>query len=275
MSIEPAVVQTAQGAQALDRFLASQVDACIQLEPKLRDSSLPRVAKLDPLFVAIIEDAISIRLLLSDSRLNQAYVVARALLERATNYCFVQLCAEEQYQDYLDYTASKAARRLDRTIEAGGTTRARVYLKDGPLTLPPEIQAAVTKFTGQRGGEKTRWTAVSLPDRAAAIEAKLGNTGLFMCLLTVYADASEALHGTLYGALFHLGVYDVGSVPHDQATLDQHRYSTISALSLFMGGTLDTLFQTLSHIGEPSLGPAVKDSKVRFRKAAVEAGLTK
>jgi hypothetical protein len=57
----------------------------------------------------------------------------------------------------------------------------------------------VAKFTSERGREKTRWTDVSLSGRAAVVDAKVGKTGLFMCLLTVYADASEALHGTLYG----------------------------------------------------------------------------
>ena len=94
-----------------------------------------------------------------------------------------------------------------------------------------------------------------------------------MSLLTIYADASEALHGTLYGALFHLGTYDFGAVPYDQATLDRHRYSTISALCLMAGGAMDTLLAMLAHVGEPSAGTAALASKKRFRISARGAGL--
>ena len=230
MTSSPEIVQTKDGAAFLETFLSEQIAAFIQIERGLLTSPIERVSKLHPLFVAVIEDAISIRLLCSDARLNQAYIVSRALIERATNYCFLQICSDEQYSDYLDYSLNKAGRRVDRAIEANGVVQAKIYLKDGLLVLPTEIQAAIAKFTSQRGGEKTRWTAVPLQDRAAAIETKIGGTGLFMSLLTIYADASEASHGTLYGALFHLGTYDFGAVPYDQATLGRHRYSTISAL---------------------------------------------
>lgn len=33
------------------------------------------------------------------------------------------------------------------------------------------------------------------------------STGLFMTMLMIYGDASEALHGTLYGATFHIVQY--------------------------------------------------------------------
>lgn len=267
------VVQTSSGSQALDNFLAEQISACVALEHQLRDSKLPRVARLHPLFVAVVEDAASVRLLLANSRLNQAYIVSRAMLERATNYCFLQLCTDGQYQDFIDYSLNKAGRRFDRSVVADGEVKAHLYLKDGPLKLSPELVAAVAKFTSQRGGEKTRWTTISLSDRAAAIEAKLGRTGLFMSLLAIYSDASEALHGTLYGALFHFGVYDVGSVPNDQASFDRHRYETISALSLFAGGSIDTVLSVLDHAQEPCAAIAAKDSKARFRRAAKEAAL--
>lgn len=273
MTSSPEIVQTKDGAAFLETFLSEQIAAFIQIERGLLTSPIERVSKLHPLFVAVIEDAISIRLLCSDARLNQAYIVSRALLERATNYCFLQICSDEQYSDYLDYSLNKAGRRVDRAVEANGVVQAKIYLKDGLLVLPAEIQAAIAKFTSQRGGEKTRWTAVPLQDRAAAIETKIGGTGLFMSLLTIYADASEALHGTLYGALFHLGTYDFGAVPYDQATLDRHRYSTISALCLMAGGAMDTLLAMLAHAGEPSAGAAALASKKRFRISARGAGL--
>lgn len=266
-------VQTAEGEAALASFLDQQIRRCIQLTPSVQDSKLPRVSRLFAIFSAIIEDAISIRLLGSDARTNQAYIIARALLERVTNFCFLQLCAEAEFNDYLDYTLNKAGRSLDRSIATGGELKARITLQNGAFELSPEIAAAVAKFTSERGREKTRWTNVSLPDRVAVLEEKLKRTGLFMSLLTIYADASEALHGTLYGAVFHLGAYNVGSEPTDQVSLDRHRHATLSCLYLMTGGAIDTLISLLDSIGETYAGQAAAESKAEFKRTAIEVGL--
>ena len=197
-------IDSVAGAQALAEFLDDQISSLIQLEPKLGKTKIPRIHRIHAVFTAIIEDAISVRLLGDALRLNQAYIISRALLERITNYCFLQLCSDEDFKDYIDYSVNKCGRRVDRSVEAYGKVRARIALKEGTFVLPPEVVAAVAKFTSERGKEKTRWTNISLPERAAVVEVKLGNTGLFVSLLTVYADASEALHGTLYGATFHI-----------------------------------------------------------------------
>lgn len=266
-------VQTLEGAKTLASFLDGQISQLVQLEGIIRESNSPRIARLHALFASIIEDAISIRLLGEAARLNQAYIISRALLERLTNFCFLQLCTEAEFSNYVDYSLNKVGRRLDRNIEANGQEKARIALQGGDFELPPEIAAAVAKFTSERGRQKTRWTDVSLPDRAAVVEAKLGGTGLFMSLLMIYADASEALHGTLYGAAFHLGAYDIGAVPHDQQSLDHHRYSTLSCLYLMAGGAIDTLLLLLCALDDPTYSRSALASTNAFKIAAAHTGL--
>lgn len=268
-------VGTPEGARRLAGFLDEQIRALIGLEPAVRESRNIRVAKLYALYAAIIEDAISIRLVGDDSRTNQAYILERALLERLINFCFLQLCTEAEFKDYLDYTLNKVARRLDRSIEVQGEVRARIALAGGDFELPSELAGAVAKFTSERGREKTRWTNVSVPERAAVVDAKVGKTGLFMSLLTVYADASEALHGTLYGAVFHLGAYDPGLVPKDEASLQAHHCQTLSTLYLLAGGSVDDLLKFLGAIGEAYAKAPANESRQRFKSAAIAVGLTK
>lgn len=266
-------VRTAAGMQLLAHFLGEQITVLVSIESLLRQSDLPRVARLHPLVMCMLEDSISIRLLGNDARTNQIYVIARALVERCTNYCYLLLCDEKEFTDYVDYSLSKAGRRIDRSIEVHGEVRARISLEDGTVELPLQIQQAIAKFTSDRGREKTRWTNVSLPERAAAVDARVKTSGLFMALLTIYTDASEALHGTLYGSLFHLGVYDYGAAPHDQESLDQHRCTTLSCLYLISGGLLDTLFQVLVVAGETYCSVYAEESKKRFRAVSVQTGL--
>jgi hypothetical protein len=260
------------GTQILAKFLDGQIKRLVESVNAINESHIPRVARLFSLYSVVIEDAISIRILCENARINQAFIISRALLERITNFCFLQLCTTSEYSDYVDYSLNKAGRSLDRSIEANGKVKARIALDGGDFELPPEISAAIAKFTSERGREMTRWTNVSLPDRAAVIEAKLGNTGLFMSLLTIYADASEALHGTLYGAAFHLGAYQA-SPPHDQASLDQHRHQTLSAMYLMAGGGIDTLFSLLASLDDSHFRNVALASKNAFKEAAIATGL--
>lgn len=266
------IISTNAGSNILALFLDGQVKLLVDNVSAINQSNRPRVSHLYAIYSAIIEDAISIRLLCENARTNQAYVISRALIERVTNFCFLQLCTDAAFSDYLDYSLNKAGRSLDQSIEANGQVKARLALNGGDFELPPEIRAAIAKFTSERGREKTRWTNVSLPERAAVIEAKLGNTGLFMSLLAIYANASEALHGTIYGAVFHLGTYEA-KPPHDQVSLDCHFHQTLSTLYLMAGASIDTLFGLLASLGDEAFNAVAQESKNAFKEAAIAAGL--
>lgn len=265
-------LSTHEGALLLAKFLDGQVKRLIENVSVVSNNNQLRIARLYPLYSAIIEDAISLRVLCDNARINQAYIVSRALLERLANFCFLQLCTDPEFSDYIDYSLNKAGRSLDRSIEVNGKIQARIALNGGDFELPPDISTAIAKFTSERGREKTRWTNVSLSERAAVIEAKLGNTGLFISLLTIYADASEALHGTLYGATFHLGTYLIPP-PNSQVTWDQHRHQTLSTLYLMAGDSIDTLFALLASLGGSQFDGVALASKTAFKESAIATGL--
>jgi hypothetical protein len=261
------------GAEILGTFLDEQINSLVEVMPIIRDSSLPRVHRLFPLISSATEDAISIRILGNASRTNQAYVIARALVERTINVCYLLFCTDQEFSDFVDYSLNKAGRRADRTIEIDGDVKVRIALKDSNVEFPESVRKAIAKFTSERGREKTRWTNVSLPERAAAVESRIQHSGLFVPLVTIYADASEALHGTLYGAAFHLGAYDFGAVPNDQESLDRHRHQTLSFLYLMSGGLIDTMFKAMATAGEGACVLRSAASIVKLRKVAKLCGL--
>ena len=76
-------------------------------------------------------------------------------------------------------------------------------------------------------------------------------------------------------AVFHLGAYDPGSVPKDQASLTQHHCQTISALYLRAGGSIDDLLKLLDGIGDAYVATPVRESKTRFKSAAIDVGLVR
>ena len=267
-------VDSLAGAELLARFLDEQITSFVKLEPILRDSPLARVARLHPVFASIIEDAISIRLLGSASRLNQAYVVSRALLERTTSFCFLQLCTRTSSSASVRRLLVSQSRKASRSFDRGARPSSR-----SNRTQRRNDRAAAggasgdRKPTSERGREKTRWTSVSLPERAAVVEAKLGNTGLFMSLLTIYADASEALHGTLYGSLFHLGVYDFRAVPHDQESLIATDTQPCRACISWLVEQWILCFHYSPASANQARPPRPPNLGVRFKQVAVECGL--
>ena len=275
MEEDIAQVDTDKGASILANFLDQMITLMVNNEEKLKRSSNSRISDIHPLYASILEDCISIRLLGEDSRLNQCYIISRALLERLINYCYLQVCSQEEFDDFISYSKNKAARRLSRSIESGGETKAKVEFAGGQYTLSKEMEEAVQQFTSQKGKEITRWTKLSLPDRATVVEQKAEKTSLFMHLLIIYSDASEALHGTIYGSLFHLGAYDLGSIPSDQASLDKHRYSTLSALYLFSGSAIDTMFSFMYQTGNKELAETASASNNEFKTASIKSGLLK
>ena len=258
---------------ALLGFVSAEVGLLVEGEQLIRTADVERVEKLHPIYASIIEDAISLTLLARELRVNNSHMVVRALLERVVNFCYLQFCDHAEFEKFVAYSRSKAVRRLDRLLERG-PTKVSIRL-DGVVdwSLHPELKAAYDQFTSPSGKEITRWTKVSLPDRAALVEAKVPCASLFLPLLTVYGDASEALHGTLYGSAFHLGTYDVGAVPHDQDSLNRTTFSNVSALALMAGGTIDTLIRVCADVSVPTFVELAKQSKDNFRGVSTAVGL--
>jgi hypothetical protein len=74
----------------------------------------------------------------------------------------------------------------------------------------PIVARGLKKFTSHRGKEITRWTTLNIERRIEFIKAqcKSFNDALFIAVARyIYEDASEAVHGTLYGASFHTGMF--------------------------------------------------------------------
>ncbi|MFL9914855.1 hypothetical protein PQR75_05535 [Paraburkholderia fungorum] len=146
----------ASGPFLFSRFLFAQISRLMQTVTAISRSNQPRVGRLHALYSAIIEDAISVRILGDNARLNQAYIISRALLERLTNFCFLQICPQSEFADYIDYSLNKAGRRMDRAVGANGEVKARIALNSGDFELPPDIIAAVAKISRRIGFQSCR-----------------------------------------------------------------------------------------------------------------------
>ncbi|WP_349362242.1 MULTISPECIES: DUF5677 domain-containing protein [unclassified Paenibacillus] len=165
-------------------------------------------------------------------------MIARSYVERMVNFLYLQVCDEDDFNSFQLHTTQKAYRRLERSI---ATTKGKVsiaYTGKDQVSLP-NLEEAINRFTSKSGKEITHWTPVSLDKRIEIISerSKIKPSIMLMCKLNIYEDASEALHGTLYGSLFHLGVFSPGTKLSDPNDLLQH-YTSLKTTIFWTCGLL-------------------------------------
>ena len=65
--------------------------------------------------------------------------------------------------------------------------------------------------------------------------------------LGIYDDASEALHGTLYGSAFHFGFFE-GKIPAKVEDLAETYRSKLLFLLFALGTSIASLFDVVSNV---------------------------
>ncbi len=201
-----------------------------------------RLGTIYPLLFGIHHTGTSISLLSRHLHLKECYILARSFLESLVTYTYILFCDEEEYSRYLAYTKQKAYRVLDRSFTVGDSKVGLRWTGSIELEKEPELKKALELFTSEKGKTKTRWTSHSLSEMLESIAGRGGlEIGYLMfAILGIYDDASEALHGTLYGSIFHIGTF-VGKTPASKNELKKIWNEQFSALFLMLGSCVHTL----------------------------------
>ena len=143
--------------------------------------------------------------------IDSAYILARALVERAINFSYLAVAAEEEVSNWVAYSRQKKLRLLVRRGDAG-SIRYQLHPEVTLDDLPEEARLDLEQFTSPKSGrEITRWTRLSLEQRIAALDGgfdrwKFPATWLLQAMTNVYAIGAEAQHGTLLGVGLPLGL---------------------------------------------------------------------
>ena len=171
-----------------------------------------RATKLKTLIAAIGQTAESIAILGVKGYSNDCIMLCRAFIERLINCCYLLVCDEDEFKNFKLHFVQKRFRKLNRSIEVRGI---KIEIKSNAKVdkeLLPDLYEALNKFTSKAGKERIQWTDKGIVDRIRIIEerSKVNIAILMLSKLLIYEDASEALHGTLYGCIFHYGICEPG-----------------------------------------------------------------
>ena len=206
-----------------------------------------RVNSLYHLVLSIYLTGYSINLLAQNNLLGEAYILSRSMLEKIINYLYILSCDENEYKNYLNYTKQKGYIIHNRTFTAGSVTAELKWSAFIDLERYPELREAVDQFTSHKGKTITRWTSRSIAERLAVIEnAGLIRTDiLVLATLGIYDNASEALHGTLYGATFQYGLFE-SKIPSNVKEFTEIYRSHLLSLLIALSGSVNLLFSMVS-----------------------------
>lgn len=208
-----------------------------------------RIGNIYPLLFSIWHTGKSIDLLVRHQHVNESYILGRSFLERLITYTYLIFCDEEEYARYLAYTKQKQYRVLNRSFVAGNSEA--LLKRSGSIDLAknPDLKRAVDMFTSEKGKPKTRWTSQTLSQMLQAIASKgaIEIGYLMLAVLWIYDDASEALHGTLYGSIFHVGLAQ-DKIPSSKEELNQKWNEQLSASLFALGTCVHTLIQSFNRV---------------------------
>lgn len=217
---------------------------------ELKQLDETRLGNLYPLLFSIHHTGTSISLLSRHLHLSECYMLARSFLERIINYIYLLSCKEKDYLRYLAYTKQKGFRVLNRSFAVGDLKVESRWTGSIDLESQPELKKAIDMFTGKKSGKPiTRWSLVSRSEMLESISnrGKLEIGYLMFAILGIYDDASEALHGTLYGSTFHIGTF-TGKIPSTKNGLKRIWDEQFSALFLVLGSCMHTLLQAFNKV---------------------------
>ena len=241
---------TGESTRQVFRFYTNQLAVLRDLtESSQVNEASGRISSLYPLLFSIRSTALSISILARHGCLNECFMLTRAFLERLVNYIYLLICEEDEYQRYLTHTKQKGFRALNRAIQAGDMRAELKWSGSVDLSKELELKEAIDLFTSKTGREINRWTSATLSERLASIaeRGQLNIGPLLIGLLAIYGDSSEALHGTLYGCIFHMGVF-TGKFPSTKDELGKTYNQQFSMLFLILGICIDSLVEAVHRI---------------------------
>lgn len=207
-----------------------------------------RVDTIYFLLFGLITSSKSILMLSYSGKVIECYILARSVVERIIIALYLLICDQDEFDRYKTYSIQKAVRMKNREINIDTIKAVLKASNYEEMLNNQEVQKALGMFTGPKGKKITRWNTKSLKKMLDSIRnGGLDVRYLMLALLAIYDEASEALHGTFYGAMFHSGVFDTG-VPKEKKELEKTWISRLSLILFSLSTCIYSLIKGLDNV---------------------------
>lgn len=147
--------------------------------------------------------------LIKSNKLRDAYIISRSIFEHCLNIGYFSVKGEAMIEKAYNHSLSKSYRDLRRNIEIGDIKFSTGISKDIEIPKHERLEKAVEEFTNKKGHEIRSWADDNTFSKIKLITKKFGyeiGYPFSLCLYYIYRHSSELIHGTLFGAMFSMGM---------------------------------------------------------------------
>jgi hypothetical protein len=221
------------------QFFASELFLLKETIPKITDD---RMAKAATLLISCGQTGAALLQLANqtDAFTREAAMLARAFMETITNFCYVCVCDEKEYRKFVLHPVYKQYHnttlpKMEDDLDSMMKNASERLEKQEQLKKISIVQEALSVFS--ETNPRLNWTRKKLHERIAVIEkwGKVMDVFFTINQIQYYSDASEALHGSLYGCTYNIGLMGLDFDPSIGDELDKNLYRDTTCMLLHLG----------------------------------------
>ncbi len=172
-------------------------------------------------------------------------MLARSFMETVTNFCYASICDEKEYRAFILHPIYKYYHNVGHHIadEVNDYNNYHEHVdalikKQEKLKKSSVVQEALAMFSETK--PNLTWTKKSMNERIRALEkwGKFMDPFFSINKLLYYSDASEALHGSLYGCTYDVGIFDPDFDHTNKEELLKRLYKGNACMILYLGNII-------------------------------------
>jgi hypothetical protein len=235
------------------QFFGAELMLMKDVLPEIKDGKLDKPAILliscGQTGEALIHLAVHV-----DTFSGQTVMLARAFMEAITNFVYLGICDEKEYRAFMLHPLYRQYHNVrltqmedDWDAENIGTHLKAKEGKQKELKEIPIVREALAMFSETKS--HLNWTKTSLGDRIDAINkwGKLLDVFFTLCKNRYYSDASEVIHGSLYGCTYGIGALEREFDHTNTEKLEKKLYRDNICVLLHLGMLVHEAFTLISY----------------------------
>lgn len=149
----------------------------------------------------------------------------------------------------MTHALQKSYRDLSRDMKVGSMNISLRWQGEVDIENIPELREALDEFSTKAGSEVRQWTPENIETRLAAIASRYStyvSTNLQFATFGIYRHSSEVLHGTLFGAMFSIGLLPFVGSPKSKEEVATYMRQNLNMVLILLGGGISALIHVLS-----------------------------
>jgi 8-oxo-dGTP pyrophosphatase MutT (NUDIX family) len=233
------------------QFFASELMLLKEAIPRISDE---RLGKAGMLLISASNTGAALLQLANqtDTFRGESVMLARSFMEKLTNFCYVGICDDQEFRAfelhpiYKQYHNAGQPKMEDDLAELHENIKAREETQ-AKLREKTIVQEALAIFSETKS--HLNWTKKRMGERIDAIVTwgKLLDVFFTISKSEYYSDASEILHGSLYGCTYTIGAFESGFDPRNNEELSKRGYKETSCMLLHLGMLIHECFTLINY----------------------------